>query len=129
LRLFTLYFLSGNFLIQARKQKKEYVTRINEISDRYIKQDFPITWWFEESYLGYKDYQYEIKTNWTAFSHFSIKEKVLYMFVTDIQSAYSINEGEIGPDVFNELTEFVRRKIKMPTNTPLVVDSNASQKR
>ena len=105
-------FVTINFLTQANKNKKKYIDQCNKISDRYSQQDFPILWYFEETYLGYKDYQYEFKMQWSAFSHFYIKEKALYMFLTDrIESSYSISEGEVGTDKFNEIIDFVKGKI------------------
>ncbi len=107
-------FVTINFLNQAKKKKQKYFDQVNKISDRHFKQDIPSSWYFEEGYLGYKDYQFEAKTQWSAFSHFYVKEKALFLFLTDREeSAYSISEGEIGFEKFNEIIDFVKGKINV----------------
>ena len=96
--LFFIY-VSANFLIQAHSKKKKYVEKINTISDEYIKQDLLFIWEFENDFLGYRDFQYEMKVKWPSFSHFDVKEKTLYLFLRHRDDfVYSLSEEEIGTE-------------------------------
>lgn len=110
--------ITTNFLTQAWKKKKRYIRQINEVSEKLSNQSVPTVWDLEADYFGYKDYQCETKTSWSAFSHFYVKANALHMVLHyRTESSFSISEGEVGNEMFNEIVEFVTAKIGVGVKT------------
>ncbi len=100
-------------MVAYNRSKKKYTKAINKIVEEQIKSGENSIWEFNEDYLGYKDYKFDLKIKWNGFSGFRVIEDNLFLDLVDNNlSSYIIGKEEVGEDQFQNLLTFIETKLK-----------------
>ncbi|WP_299215725.1 hypothetical protein [uncultured Dokdonia sp.] len=100
-----------------KKNKNTFFGLVEAEKNEQIEANENYFWEFNDDYLKYKDYKYEVKIKWKAFKSARVIDKNLFIDLNNgNNSSYIIGETEIGTENFHKLIVFVTNKIGQETS-------------
>jgi len=96
-----------------KKSKTEYFELIKSEIEGQKAAGQNSLWEFNDDHFRYKYYKYDAKIKWNAFKSYRIIDKNIFLDLeVGNNSSYILGEIEVGKDRFEEIIEFVKKKVE-----------------
>lgn len=111
---FSIRFIE--YLNFYKKNKKAYLSMVNEEIDGFENSSQNIILGFEEEYFKYSDYKHESKTKWFVFKDYKVIEGVLFLYTDNKNTvSFTLSKAEIKETEWTKIIEIINTKINLNT--------------
>lgn len=94
-----------------KRSKKTFNSKIEEILNKY-EVDNNSVWEFNDDFLGYRDFFYDMKIKWEVIPSFKIIDDTIIIHVNQPnQLGYSISKKEVSSQTFDAIVHHLQSKI------------------
>lgn len=109
---FVIIIMATILLIRFLKSKTKYFKKSTDAAARHLKGTNAITIHLNDNYVIYKSGQMNTEIQWSLFSNYTILKNYLLLYTDDnMLSCIAIDKNLINPLDFNEVLDFVKRRL------------------